>query len=233
MENVAVLGDGAWGTALAMVLSERGASVIQWSVSPERALTMQTSRGNRKYLPGYLMPDGITVTADARSLVEADLFVSAVPSRYLREVLVALKSCLPAGRPVVSATKGLEFPSHSRATEILREVLGPRPLAVVSGPSHAEEVVQHAPTAVVAASDDFGLALRVQDLLTTEHFRVYTSSDPIGVEVGGALKNVLAIAGGLVDGLGLGDNAKAALLTRGQAEMSRLGVALGGRAVCV
>lgn len=229
MERVAVLGDGAWGTALSMVLVERGAAVIQWSWSAERATELQTSRMNRKYLPGYKMPDGVTVTHDPAMFQHADLVVCAVPSRYLREVLTGLKPHFTRGRPFVSATKGLEFPSHRRATEILREVLGPRPLAVVSGPSHAEEVVEHQPTAVVAASTDMGLALRVQDLLTTERFRVYTSADVTGVELGGALKNVLAIAGGMVDGLQLGDNAKAALLTRGQAEMARLGVALGGR----
>lgn len=229
MERVAVLGDGAWGTALSMVLVERGAAVIQWSWSAERATELQTSRMNRKYLPAYKMPDGVTVTHDPAMFQHADLVVCAVPSRYLREVLTGLKPHFTRGRPFVSATKGLEFPSHKRATEILREVLGPRPLAVVSGPSHAEEVVEHQPTAVVAASTDMGLALRVQDLLTTERFRVYTSADVTGVELGGALKNVLAIAGGMVDGLQLGDNAKAALLTRGQAEMARLGVALGGR----
>ncbi len=229
MERVAVLGDGAWGTALSMVLVERGAAVIQWSWSAERATELQTSRMNRKYLPGYKMPDRVTVTHDPAAFGHADLVVCAVPSRYLRDVLTVLKPHVQRGRPFVSATKGLEFPSHKRATEILREVLGPRPLAVVSGPSHAEEVIEHLPTAVVAASADMGLALRVQDLLTTERFRVYTSSDVPGVELGGALKNVLAIAGGMVDGLQLGDNAKAALLTRGQAEMARLGVALGGR----
>lgn len=229
MERVAVLGDGAWGTALSMVLVERGAAVIQWSWSAERATELQTSRQNRKYLPGYKMPDRVTVTHDPAAFGHADLVVCAVPSRYLREVLTNLAPHFGRGRPFVSATKGLEFPSHKRATEILREVLGNRPLAVVSGPSHAEEVVEHMPTAVVAASADMGLALRVQDLLTTERFRVYTSSDVAGVELGGALKNVLAIAGGMVDGLQLGDNAKAALLTRGQAEMARLGVALGGR----
>jgi glycerol-3-phosphate dehydrogenase (NAD(P)+) len=123
---------------------------------------------------------------------------------------------------------GREFQALCRATEIILDVLGPRPIAVLSGPSLAGEVVQHMPTAVVAASRDLGLALRVQDLLTTERFRVYTSQDPVGVELGGALKNVLAIAGGMVDGLGLGDNTKAALLTRGQAEMARLGTVLGG-----
>lgn len=229
MERVAVLGDGAWGTALSMVLVERGAAVVQWSWSEQRALELQTSRMNRKYLPGFKMPDRVTVTHEAGQLQHADLIVSAVPSRYLADVLGKLKGSIPRGRPVVSATKGLEFPSRRRATEIVREVLGSRPIAVVSGPSHAEEVIEHLPTAVVAASTDAGLALRVQDLLTTDRFRVYTSPDPIGVELGGALKNVLAIAGGMVDGLQLGDNAKAALLTRGQAEMARLGVALGGQ----
>ena len=229
MERVAVLGDGAWGTALSMVLVERGAAVVQWSWSEQRALELQTSRMNRKYLPGFKMPERVTVTHEAGQLQHADLIVSAVPSRYLADVLGKLKGSIPRGRPVVSATKGLEFPSHRRATEIVRDVLGARPIAVVSGPSHAEEVIEHLPTAVVAASTDAGLALRVQDLLTTDRFRVYTSPDPIGVELGGALKNVLAIAGGMVDGLQLGDNAKAALLTRGQAEMARLGVALGGQ----
>ncbi len=229
MENVAVLGDGAWGTALAMVLAERGASVIQWSYSSERALEMQTSRTNRKYLPGYRMPDGVTVTAEAAAMAHADLIFSVVPSQFLNAVLSGLKPHFKRARPFVSATKGLEFPTHRRATEIILETLGPRSIAVLSGPSLAGEVVQHMPTAVVAASRDLGLALRVQDLLTTEHFRVYTSQDPVGVELGGALKNVLAIAGGMVDGLRLGDNTKAALLTRGQAEMARLGTVLGGQ----
>jgi len=230
MENIAVLGDGAWGTALAMVLAERGASVIQWSISSDYADEMQATRSNPRYLPGVVIPDGVTITSRPEAFGHADLIVSAVPSRYLRDVLTGMKSSFDRGRPFVSATKGLEFPSYRSAMQIIGEVLGDRPMAVVSGPSHAEEVAQHVPTAVVAASSDPGLALRVQDVLTTDHFRVYTSSDPLGVELGGALKNVLAIAGGLVDGLNLGDNTKAALLVRGQAEMTRLGVALGGKA---
>lgn len=230
MENVAVVGDGAWGTALGLVLSERGASVTQWSQSSEYAELMQRTRSNPRYLPGVRLPQSLTVTANAVGLDGADLVVFAVPSRFLRDVGQRLASNLGHHQPLVSATKGLEFPSHKRATEILRETLGERPLAVISGPSHAEEVARRMPTAVVSASHDRGLALRVQDLFTTDRFRVYTSSDPVGVELGGALKNVLAIAGGMVDGLELGDNAKAALLTRGQAEMVRLGVRLGGRA---
>jgi glycerol-3-phosphate dehydrogenase (NAD(P)+) len=230
MENVAVVGDGAWGTALSLVLCERGASVTQWSWSSEYAEAMQRTRSNPRYLPGVRLPSGLTVTASPLGLDGADLLVFAVPSRYLRDVASRLHDTLGAHQPLVSATKGLEFPSHKRATEILREALGERPIAVLSGPSHAEEVARRLPTAVVSASSDRGLALRVQDLFTTDRFRVYTSNDTAGVELGGALKNVLAIAGGMVDGLELGDNAKAAMLTRGQAEMVRLGVRLGGRA---
>ncbi len=229
MEKVAVLGDGAWGSALATVLVERGASVIQWAHSQQVAEEMNTFRENRRYLPGFPIPEGITVSSDPGFFEHADLIVSVVPSRFLRDVLTQLSEHLRKGRPFISATKGLEVKGNLRASQIIAEVAGPRPLAVLSGPSHAEEVAARMPTAVVAASEDPGFALRVQDLFTTERFRVYTSEDMVGVEYGGALKNVLSIAGGLVDGLGFGDNTKAALLTRGQAEMSRLGVALGGR----
>ncbi len=230
MEKVAVLGDGAWGTALAGVLASNHASVIQWSRSPEQAVEMQTTRENRRYLPGVRLSEGITVTSQPDAFAHADLILCAVPSAHLREVLGSMREHLGRGRPFISVTKGLEFPSRLRATEVIREVIGDRAMAVLSGPSHAEEVAQGMPTAVVAASEDRGLAMRVQDLLTTDRFRVYTSDDPIGTELGGALKNVLSIAGGLVDGLGFGDNTKAALLTRGLAEMTRLGEALGGRA---
>lgn len=229
MEKVAVLGDGAWGTALAMVLVERGASVIQWAHSPEVAAEMSATRENRRYLPGYTIPEGVTISPGLEFFDNADLIVCAVPSRYLREVLSGMTHAFTQGRPFISATKGLETGTRKRATQIIVEVLGERPMAVLSGPSHAEEVAARMPTAVVAASSNPGLALRVQDLFTTERFRVYTSDDPLGVELGGALKNVLSIAGGMVDGLGFGDNTKAALLTRGQFEMSRLGSALGGR----
>lgn len=229
IEKVAVLGDGAWGTALAGVLASNEASVIQWSHSPELAETMQSTRRNPTYLPDYVLPEGITVTTRMEAFAHADLIVCAVPSRFLREVLETHKANFGQGRPFISVTKGLEFPSRLRPTEVIREVIGDRPLAVLSGPSHAEEVADGMPTAVVAASSDRGLAMRIQDLMTTDRFRVYTSEDVLGLEYGGAMKNVLSIAGGLVDGLGFGDNTKAALLTRGQAEMARLGVALGAK----
>ncbi len=230
MEKVAILGDGAWGTALSAVLVERGASVILWSHSQDTAHTLAATRQNPRYLPGLTLPEGVTVTTQPDAFEHADLIVCAVPSRYLAEVLESMKEHFGRGRPFISATKGLEISTRRRATEIIADTIGARPLAVLSGPSHAEEVAERMPTAVVAASTDPGLSLRVQDLFGTERFRVYTSSDPIGVEIGGALKNVLSIAGGMVDGLGFGDNTKAALLTRGLTEMTRLGTALGGTA---
>ncbi len=230
LEKVAVLGDGAWGTALAGLLAENGVSVIQWSHESDRAERMQSTRTNEEFLPGYLLPEGVTVTAEPEVFAHANVVVSAVPSQFLRGALSRMKDSLGSETPVVSVTKGLEFPSQRRPTEVITEVLGPRPLAVLSGPSHAEEVVASQPSAVVVGSEDRGLALHIQDLFSANHFRVYTSGDLVGVELGGALKNVLAIAGGLIDGLGLGDNTKAALLTRGLAEMSRLGQAMGGEA---
>jgi len=229
MERVVILGDGAWGTALAMVAAERGVDVVQWGHDARYATDMESSRGNPRYLPGVTIPDGVTVTGETDAIADGELVVSAIPSRYLRETVGRLSGAVADGVPIVSATKGIELSSGRRATEILREVLGEHPLAVLSGPSHAEEVAQRMPTTVVVASTDQGLAMRVQDVFTTERFRVYTSPDPVGVELGGALKNVLSIAGGMVDGLLFGDNTKAALLTRGQAEMQRLGITLGGR----
>src|SRR5262249_30181781 len=157
-----------------MVLVERGASVIQWSHAPEMAHVMQTTRANPRYLPGYTMPDGVTVTNDVAAVSHADLIFSAVPSRYLREVLTGLRPHAHPARPVLGPPRGLVSPGPGRAPEISGGVLGPRARAVLSAPSHAEEVVLRMPTAVVAASRDLGLALRVQDLLTTERFRVYT-----------------------------------------------------------
>jgi glycerol-3-phosphate dehydrogenase (NAD(P)+) len=227
LERAFVIGDGGWGTALALVLDERGVGVSLWCHDADYGAEMRRTRRNPRYLPGIEIPDRIAVTTDASGARDASTLFSVVPSQYLRGVLETFR---PYRRPehlVVSATKGIEHETMQRPSEILHEVLGDVPLVVVSGPSHAEEVARRMPTTVVSASTDHGLALRVQDLLTTDRFRVYSSSDPLGVELAGAVKNVLAIAGGIVDGLGLGDNSKAALLTRGIVEMARLGVALG------
>ncbi len=231
-ERVTILGDGGWGTALGIVLSDHGADVTQWGVDPRYADEMQKTRRNPKFLPGVELPDPIRVTGDLKTaLAHAEVLFSCVPTPYLRAVLERVKPMVRPGTPVVSATKGISTDTLERPTQIVQDVLGEIPIVVVSGPSHAEEVARRMPTTVVAASVDLGIARRIQDLLATERFRVYTHDDVIGVELGGALKNVISIAAGIVDGLGFGDNTKAALLTRGIVEMSRLGEALGGQRV--
>lgn len=231
-ERVTILGDGGWGTALAIVLADHGADVTLWSHDAAYAKEVQRTRKNPKFLPGVEIQDAIHVTGDLKAALQvAEIVFSVVPTPYLTGILERVKPNYRPGTPIVSATKGISTDTLKRPTEIIAEVLGDVPCCVVSGPSHAEEVARRMPTTVVAASTNLGLARRVQDLLATERFRVYTLADVIGVELGGALKNVIAIASGIVDGLGFGDNTKAALLTRGIVEMSRLGEALGGQRV--
>jgi glycerol-3-phosphate dehydrogenase (NAD(P)+) len=230
MERTLVLGGGGWGTALALVLDERGAQVTLFVHDAEYGAEMASSRRNPRYLPGVDLPERIAITSDPKALKGNGVVFSVVPSQFLRATLERWKKPLSEGKRLfVTATKGIEQETLKRPSEIVREVLGDVPLVVVSGPSHAEEVARRMPTTVVAASADKGFALRIQDLLFTERFRVYTNPDPLGVELAGALKNVISIAGGIVDGLGFGDNTKAALLTRGVVEMARLGVALGSQ----
>lgn len=231
-ERVTVLGDGGWGTALAIVLSDHGCDVELWSHDAAYAKQMESSRRNPRFLPGVEIPTAIRILSDLGAAVsDCEIIFSVVPTQFLAAVHGQLKP-LYQGQPIVSATKGIDTDSLLRPTEIIRGTLGQEvQTVVVSGPSHAEEVARRMPTTVVAGSSEMGLARRVQDLLATDRFRVYTHNDAIGVELGGALKNVISIAGGIVDGLGLGDNTKAALLTRGIVEMSRLGEALGGQRV--
>jgi glycerol-3-phosphate dehydrogenase (NAD(P)+) len=230
----AVLGAGAWGTALAVVLAARGGHRVRlWSARPESGRRLQETRENSRLLPGVAIPAAVELTTDAAvASAGADVWVSAIPTAHLRPTLERLRAELGAQAPplVVSVTKGIEPGSFRRPTEVLAEVLGATQLVVLSGPSHAEEVSRGLPTSVVAASDEPELALRVQRDFATERFRVYTNLDPVGVELAGALKNVIGLAAGVCDGLGYGDNAKSALLTRGLAEMTRFGVALGAEA---
>lgn len=231
--TIAVLGDGAWGTAVALLLASRpGQAVRLWSARAENAELLRKNRENTRFLPGVPIPPEITLTADAGEAVDgADMWVSAIPTVYLRATLGRVREeAGPIRVPVVSLTKGIERGTFARPSEIIREALGVPSEAVVvlSGPSHAEEVARGLPTTVVAASEDEELALEVQRRFSTERFRVYTNLDPAGVEVAGALKNVMGLAAGIAIGLGCGDNALAALMTRGLAEMSRFGGALGG-----
>jgi glycerol-3-phosphate dehydrogenase (NAD(P)+) len=231
MGPVLVIGDGGWGTTLALILARRGVPTTLWSAFPEQAEEMRSARENRRFLPGIPFPDSLTITADPWSAAEAVSFaVSAVPTQFLRGVAERFQEVLPADIPLVTATKGLEIETFYTPGTILLEVLGERSLCVLTGPSHAEEVARGMPASVVAASTDADFARDVQRAFTSETFRVYVGEDAIGAELAGALKNVIALAAGISDGLELGDNAKAALLTRGMMEMARFGVARGARA---
>jgi glycerol-3-phosphate dehydrogenase (NAD(P)+) len=225
----AILGDGAWGTCVAMLLAQRSEHrVTLWSARAESSQDLREHRENRRLLPGVKIPQSVHLTAAIEDAVSGvDYLIAAIPTVYLRPTLQRISESIPAKRPIVSLAKGLEIDTFLRPTEILRELLGPRPLAALSGPSHAEEVSGGKPTTVVVSSADPDLGRSVQEHFGSERFRVYTNDDIIGVELAGALKNVIGIAAGICDGLGFGDNAKAALLTRGLVEMARFGVALG------
>ncbi len=228
---VLVLGDGGWGTALAMVLRASGHTVHVWGYDAEYSAEMQSTRKNPRYLSGVDIPDGIRFGADVRALAEGvEDIISVIPTQFIRGALEKLHDDLPQGALYVSCSKGFERGTLERPSVIIRQSLGEVRTAVLSGPSHAEEVSRGLPTTVVAASENDGDRVRVQDLFTTPNFRIYSSPDPLGVEVAGASKNVIALAAGISDGLGFGDNARAALVCRGSAEITRLGVALNARA---
>jgi glycerol-3-phosphate dehydrogenase (NAD(P)+) len=236
---IAVLGDGSWGTAIALLLARNpDHRITLWSAREESGRLLRERRENTRLLPGVPIPHSVHLTSDIReALTGADLLISAIPTIFLRETLARIRPIIPFGQPgqpawppVVSLTKGLENNTFLRPTQILETVLGATTFVVLSGPSHAEEVSQGLPTSVVAASEDYELARRVQGIFNTDRFRVYTNFDPKGVELAGALKNVIGIAAGISDGLGFGDNAKSALLTRGLAEITRFGIAHGADA---
>jgi glycerol-3-phosphate dehydrogenase (NAD(P)+) len=239
-KRILVLGDGGWGTALALVLHHNGHKVTLWSKFPEYAQYVNKKRENPKFLPGVKLPGTLSVTSEL-IIHNADLIVMAVPTQFCRGVLEELRSTLYARSlprllrdsmlpPIVSVAKGIEQTTLKRPSEIIKEVLDyPKDkIAVLSGPSHAEEVARKKPASVVVASSNKKLARDLQAIFSNEYFRVYTQDDVVGVETAAAVKNIIAIAAGICDGLGLGDNAKSALLTRGMVEISRLGEALGG-----
>lgn len=226
MPNVAVYGAGSWGSALAVLLANAGHQVALIGRRQDEMELLSSQRENTRYLPGVTLPQGLFPTTDLTRL-NADLVVFSVPSHSVREAARSVKSYLRPGCIVVNTAKGLEEQTYLRLSEVLTEELPQNPIAVLSGPSHAEEVGRDMPTTVVVASD-VGTAAQVQDLMMTPNFRVYTNPDVVGVELGGALKNVIALCTGIAEGLGFGDNTKAALMTRGLAEIARLGVALGG-----
>jgi len=230
IKNIAVIGDGGWGTALAILLSKKGFGVSLWGAFPDYVEILKSGRENIKFLPSVKIPNDIKITASLdEALHDGGLVVLAVPSQYMRSVLTMLKMENFSGKILVSVTKGIENKTLKRMSEVIEEVLGNCRLGVLSGPTIALEVVNGAPTTIVSSSQDLELAKEVQDIFMTDRFRVYTNTDIIGVELGGSLKNIIAIAAGALDALGFGTNAKAALLTRGLVEIVRLGAAMGAK----
>ncbi|MFG6494380.1 NAD(P)H-dependent glycerol-3-phosphate dehydrogenase [Fictibacillus sp. UD] len=231
MHNVAVLGAGSWGTALAIVLADNGHDVRLWGRREEQVVEINKEHRNEKYLPGVELPENIKATTQLEECVkDADTIVLVTPTKAMRDVLNLLKNNLASPVTIVHASKGIEPGTYKRISEIIEEELPESVLesvVVLSGPSHAEEVSLRQPTTVTVSSANMQAAERVQDLFINQNFRVYTNPDVIGVELGGALKNIIALGAGLSDGLGYGDNAKAALITRGLAEIARLGTHMG------
>lgn len=226
--NIAILGAGGWGTALACVAAENGHRVVLWAREAAVAECIAATRENAQYLPGVVVPESVCATTDPSAVASADLVILAIPTQFIRTTLTSYAFPI-RNKLTVNVAKGIEQRTHLRVSQLLREVLGVGSdhYVVLSGPSHAEEVARGVPTAVVAASSSETAAEIVQRALSTPTFRIYRSLDVVGVELGGALKNVIAIAAGIIDGLGIGDNTKAALITRGLAEISRLGTELG------
>lgn len=234
-ERVSIIGDGAMGTLCAILLAENGHRVRLWSAFPDAAEELARTRENTRFLPGHRLGDDVEVVSDdTEALAGADLAVEAVPTQFIRASWRRLAEHCPAELPIVSVAKGIENDTLLRPTQILRDVLDrgrqtARPLATLSGPCIAPEVARKLPATVTVAAESPQLATRVQTLFARPYFRVYTNPDIIGVELAGATKNVIAIAAGILDGLEAGDNAKAALLTRGLAEIARLGAAAGAK----
>jgi glycerol-3-phosphate dehydrogenase (NAD(P)+) len=229
LQRVAILGTGGMGTAMSLLLTQASRSVSLWGRDPEHVAAIARTRENQRHLPGVRLPDSVHVTADAVAAMAApDVIVVAIPSAFLRATLTRIAPGAPAFVPVLSVVKGIEQASFARPSQIIVETLGRRPVAVLSGPSHAEEIARGLPASVVVGGPD-DLCMQAQDALNGESFRVYTTPDAVGVELAGALKNILGIAAGICEGLGFGDNAKAALLTRGLVEISRFAAAQGAQ----
>ena len=227
--KISVIGDGGWGTANAMLLAGDGHDGTLWGAFPEYIEEMRKTRRNEKFLKGVTLPDNLNLESDrTKAVAGAEVVVLAPPSKYFTSVVEGFKGLIAKDMLVVSITKGLCEKTNRRMTDLGAEILGTGPIVALAGPTHAEEVSRGIPTAIVAACTDAERAKRVQEIWSGPKFRVYTSSDPVGVEIGGAVKNVLAISVGCSDGMGFGDNTRAALITRGLVEMKRFVLAYGG-----
>ena len=229
MKKVAVIGAGGWGLALGLLLHEKKNEIIFWCYDEKEKEEILEHRENKRCLPGIKIPVEIQLTCEMKEALQgADVAIMAVPSKAIRSTAKRMKNDIEEKTVVVNVSKGIEDGSLLCLAEVIEEELN-RPVVVLSGPSHAEEVARHIPTAVTVSSKQMNEAEAIQELFMNQYFRVYTNEDLMGVQLGGALKNVIALAAGIVEGMGYGDNTKAALITRGIAEMTRLGVAMGGR----
>ncbi len=231
MKKIAVIGAGSWGTALAVTLSDKGHQVKIWDLNQEHLEECKKNRENLRFLPGVKFGKNLTIAPTPEATIsDADIVLFSAPAQHFRSALASAIPFLTDGMVLVNVAKGIEQKTLKRMSEVADELLPNAKYVVLSGPSHAEEVGLKLPTTVTVVSKDLSLAEYIQDVFITERFRVYTNHDVIGVELGGALKNIIALAAGISDGMGFGDNAKAAMMTRGMVEMARLGVALGGEA---
>jgi glycerol-3-phosphate dehydrogenase (NAD(P)+) len=226
--KIGVIGAGSWGSAISLVLANKGYDITIWDRDKEILNGIKESRENKKYLSGISIPHNVVVTYTLEECIKfKDILVMAVPSQAVRSVCKQIEKIIPVSTVIVNLSKGIEIGSLKRISEVIEEFFPNNAIAVLSGPSHAEEVSKDIPTTVVAASKSRIAAELIQDTFGTSKFRIYTNPDLIGVELGGAVKNIIALAAGITDGLGYGDNTKAALMTRGIAEITRLGVAMG------
>lgn len=229
-KKIAIMGAGSWGTALAVSLSHAGHQVNMWDINAEHIAEMRANRENKRYLPGVMFEDALHVVDTAEEAIgDADIVLFSAPAQHFRSALQSAMPYLTLDMVLVNVAKGIEQKTLLRLSQVAKEYVPEAKYVVLSGPSHAEEVGRLMPTTVVCASEDLALAEYVQDVFMTENLRIYTNNDVAGVEFGGALKNIIALGAGISDGMGYGDNAKAALMTRGMTEMSRLGVALGAK----
>ena len=228
--TISIIGAGGWGTALAIQAFKNKHRVVLWAYSEEEARPLIERRENTDYLSGVLIPEEIEVSWDVKKASLSEILIFVTPSKFFRNVASKFKNFINNKQLLVSATKGLEYPSEKRMSEVLREEIPfYKDIVVISGPSHAEEVARGVPTSIVAACENEGSAVMVQEAMSGESFRMYTNDDVLGVEISAAVKNVIAIAAGVLRGLGFGDNTMAALITRGLAEIKRLGLRLGAK----
>lgn len=229
MANVSILGSGGWGTAIAVMLANHGHNVVLWSYLNEEKENLEKHRENKPFLPGVIIPENVEFTSHLADCGNSDIVVMATPSHGVRNTAKNFSQFAKDNTIILNISKGIEEGTYKTLSQVLKEELPNCRIAIMSGPSHAEEVSRNIPTTNVVASDDMEVAKYIQDVFMNSNFRIYTNTDIVGVELGGSLKNVFALCCGILDGMGLGDNTKAALMTRGLVEMTRLGVKLGAK----